>query len=57
MRRNNWRSPLALAMTTVLTAALACAVTGTPAAAAQTIGYPTFSGPSRSLRSVTPRAA
>ena len=41
-----WRSRLALALTTVLTGSLAAVVLpGQPAAAAQTIGYPTFSGP------------
>ncbi|MFI5914851.1 discoidin domain-containing protein [Dactylosporangium sp. NPDC051541] len=47
MPHPRWKSRLALALTTVLTASTAAVVTSaTPAAAAQTIGYPTFSNTS-----------
>ncbi|MFG2045762.1 discoidin domain-containing protein [Dactylosporangium sp. NPDC048998] len=46
MPHPTWKSRLALALTTTLTASLAAAaLPASPAAAAQTIGYPTFSGP------------
>jgi hypothetical protein len=46
MPHPRWKSRLAIALTTALTASLAAAaVPASPAAAAQTIGYPTFTGP------------
>ncbi|WP_432968717.1 discoidin domain-containing protein [Dactylosporangium sp. CA-233914] len=46
MPHPRWKSRLAIALTTTLTASLAAAaLPASPAAAAQTIGYPTFTGP------------
>src|SRR5690242_17046229 len=46
MPHPRWKSRLAIALTTALTAAAAAVVASAPpATAAQTIGYPTFSGP------------
>ena len=41
---------LAFALTTVLTGSVAAVLAADPAMAAQTIGYPTFSGPPSPLR-------
>ena len=46
MPHPRWKLRLALALTTVLTGSTAAAILAAqPASAAQTIGYPTFSGP------------
>src|SRR4051812_49631736 len=46
MPHPRWKSRLALALSPVLTPSLAAAaLPASPAAAAQTIGYPTFTGP------------